>query len=261
LRQPQPEQYCAEIRASAGRLADLIATRDPDLPVPSCPGWALHDLGAHLGRVHRWAAQIVTSGATERIPFSSVPGSEYPAGQDEQAAWLRAGAEQVITATSAAGPAPVWAFGSIAPAGFWARRQSHETMVHRADGEIAAGQEVVLDPVLAADGIDEWLSMVANPRNRRRPEGTEVLPPGAVLGLRAVAPDGDSSDWLLSASDGQVTVRSGSDGSGASGDATATGPPGPLLLVLLRRLPPDDPRITVTGDTALLSGWLAATPF
>lgn len=134
-------------------------------------------------------------------------------------------------------------------------------MVHRADGEIAAGQEVALDPVLAADGIDEWLSMVANPRNRRRPDGTEVLPPGAVLGLRAVAPGGDSSDWLLSASDGEVTVRSGSDGSGASGDATATGPAGALLLVLLRRLPPDDPRITVTGDPALFSGWLAATPF
>jgi len=31
--------------------------------------------------------------------------------------------------------------------------------------------------------------------------------------------------------------------------------------VLLRRLPPDDPQVEVLGDTALLTGWLAETPF
>lgn len=257
MQQPQPEQYVAEIRASAGTLADIIATEDPDLPVPSCPGWALRDLGAHLGRVHRWAAQIVATRSADRIPFSAVPDSEYPPDGRAQADWLRAGAECLIAAVAEAGTAEVWAFGSIAPAAFWGRRQAQETMMHRADGELAAGREIVLDPLLAADGIDEWLSSVADPRCRRRREGAAVLPSGAVLRLRALAPDGDGREWLVSARGDEVIVRSGP----GSGDVTVTGPPGRLLLVLVRRLPPDDPQITLAGDAALLGGWLAATPF
>ena len=34
-----------------------------------------------------------------------------------------------------------------------------------------------------------------------------------------------------------------------------------LLLLLLRRLPPDDPAVEIIGDRALLDGWLGATPF
>ena len=252
--QPQPDQYLAEIRASAGTLAGIIGTHGQDLPVPSCPGWTLRDLGAHLGWVHRWAAQTVATRATDRIPASSVPDSEAPPGAREQAAWLRAGADRVIEVIREAGSAPVWAFGSIVPAGFWARRQAQETMMHRADGELAAGREPALNPVLAADGIDEWLAQVADRGFRRRAEGAAVLPSGAVLRVEAVNGGGE---WLVSTDGDEVLVRRGP----GAGDVTVAGPPGPLLLVLVRRLPPDEPQVTVTGDGALLRGWLAATPF
>jgi len=39
------------------------------------------------------------------------------------------------------------------------------------------------------------------------------------------------------------------------------GPASDVLLVLLRRLPPDDPAVQVLGDRALLDNWLADTPF
>jgi len=39
------------------------------------------------------------------------------------------------------------------------------------------------------------------------------------------------------------------------------GPAGRLLLVLLRRIPADDPQVQVMGDPAVLAGWLAHTPF
>jgi len=39
------------------------------------------------------------------------------------------------------------------------------------------------------------------------------------------------------------------------------GPASDVLLVLLRRLPPDDPAVQVLGDRSLLDGWLAGTPF
>ena len=45
------------------------------------------------------------------------------------------------------------------------------------------------------------------------------------------------------------------------GDVALRGPASRLLFVLLRRVPPQDPQVEVLGDAALLTGWLAATPF
>jgi uncharacterized protein (TIGR03083 family) len=252
--QPRPDEYFAEIRSSAGTLADIVRAEDPDLPIPSCPQWSLRELAAHLGGVHRWAAEIVSTRAAQRVAHDAVPDSQYPPDRDMQAAWLRAGAERLISAVAQAGSAEVWAFGNMAPAAFWARRQAHETMVHRADAELAAGRAVVLDAALAADGIDEWLWMLSGPR--RAEMGTAALPPGAVLHLRA-AQDERFRDWLVRAGPDAITVR---DDAGAA-DVTVCGPAGQLLLVLLRRLPPAAGNVSVAGERALLATWLASTPF
>src|SRR5215472_1683177 len=142
---PSRDEYFAEIEASAARLAEIVSTRDPDLPVPTCPDWTLSQLAAHVGRVHRWAAEIVTTRATESIPFESVPDSKYPATAADQVTWINAGAARVVDAIVAADDEPVWAFGRQAPASFWARRQAHETAMHRIDAEMAVGRPVVLD--------------------------------------------------------------------------------------------------------------------
>ena len=263
MQQPRPDQFLAEIRSSAGTIADIVRTHSPDLPVPTCPDWSLRQMATHLGRVHRWAAEIVRTRAAQRIPFDAVPDCQYPAERAAQAAWVTAGAERMIAAVTDAGAAEVWAFGSMAPATFWARRQAHETMMHRADAELAAGRRVVLDTALAADGIDEWLSLVADPGYGHMPPGAEMLPPGAVLRLHAAGDlddqgDGDGArDWLVSANAGGITVRNGN----GPADVTVAGRAAPLLLVLVRRLPPDEENVRVTGDPALLTGWLASTPF
>lgn len=263
MQQPRPDQFLAEIRSSAGTLADIVRTHSPDLPVPACPDWSLRQLATHLGRVHRWAAEIVRTRAAQRIPFDAVPDSQYPAERAAQAAWVTAGAERLIAAVNDAGSAEVWAFGRMAPATFWARRQAHETMMHRADAELAAGRGVVLDTALAADGIDEWLSLVADPGYGRVSRGAKVLPPGAVLRLHAAGDLDDrgdqdgSRDWLVSANADGITVR---DGNGPA-DVIVAGRAGPLLLVLVRRLPPDEENVSVTGDPGVLTGWLASTPF
>lgn len=267
MQQPHPDEFLAEIRSSAGTLADIVRTENPDLPIPTCPDWSLRDLAAHLGRVHRWAAEIVRTRAAQRIPFDAVPDSRYPAERAAQAEWLTAGAERVTAAVTDAGSAKVWAFGSMAPAAFWARRQSHETMVHRVDAELAVGRAPVLDAALAADGIDEWLWLLRGPR--RQAPGAVPLPPGAVLHVHAAGDPDDQDDrddqgdrdgardWLVGANGDEITVR---DGNGPA-DVTVAGRAGPLLLVLVRRLPPDAENVTVTGDPALLAGWLASTPF
>jgi uncharacterized protein (TIGR03083 family) len=257
MQQPRPDRFFAEIRSSAGTLADIVRTENPDLPIPTCPGWSLRQLATHLGRVHRWAAETVRTRAAQRIPFDAAPDGQYPAERAAQAAWVTAGADRVIAAVRDAGPAEVWAFGSMAPATFWARRQAHETMMHRADAELAAGRAVVLDPALAADGIDEWLSSVADPRYRRQAPGAAVLAAGAVMHLHAADAPGGPRDWLVSAGADGITVR---DGQGRA-DVTVAGPAARLLLVLVRRMPPDEENVSVTGEPALLAGWLAGTPF
>jgi len=263
MQQLHSDEFLAEIRSSAGTLADIIRTENPELPIATCPDWSLGDLAAHLGRVHRWAAEIVRTRAAQRIPFGAVPDSQYPAEPAAQADWVMAGAERMIAAVTDAASAEVWAFGRMAPATFWASRQAHETMMHRADAELAAGRAVVLDSVLAADGIDEWLSLVADPGYGQVSPGASVLPPGAVLRLHAAdAGDGrgdrdGARDWLVSADADGITVR---DGNGPA-DVTVAGRADRLLLVLVRRLPPDEENIRVTGDPALLTSWLASTPF
>jgi hypothetical protein len=50
----------------------------------------------------------------------------------------------------------------------WARRQAHETAVHRFDAQDAMGAVSEFDPVSAADGIDELVSGFA-PRKDQFP--------------------------------------------------------------------------------------------
>lgn len=260
MHQPSTDRYFAEILASAAKFADIVSTHDPELPVPTCPEWTLRQLAAHLGRVHRWAAEIVSTRAAERIPFDSAPDGKYPAEPADRAAWLNAEAGRVIEAIRTAGAEPVWAFGRLAPANFWARRQAQETMMHRVDAELAVGRDVVLDPGLAADGIDEWLTMATG----RRGDGTQALPAGAVLHLQATAAPGAeaAAEWLIRSADGGLVLHRGPDhGESGEADVSVSGPADRLLRMLVRRLPADDPAIAVRGDAALLTGWLAGTPF
>ncbi|MGO8957876.1 MAG: maleylpyruvate isomerase family mycothiol-dependent enzyme [Streptosporangiaceae bacterium] len=260
------DRLLTEVEVSTGKMAGVIGNYDPGLAVPSCPDWTLRQLGTHVGRVHRWAAEIVTTRVAEGIPMKATPDGVPPADPSGQADWLMAGARRLSQAIRAAGSEPVWAFGGLAPATFWARRQAHETMVHRADAELAAGRPVVLDPELAADAIDEWLTVMAAPRYGRPDARAAALPAGASLHVLAIAPDErgtGSGDWLITQAEGGVTVQTAPDATGPDdlADLTMSGRPDQVLLTLLGRLSPAAAGITVSGDASLLARWLAGTPF
>jgi|CZKW01.1.fsa_nt_gi uncharacterized protein (TIGR03083 family) len=252
------ERYFAEIEARSAELARLVGGADLSLPIPTCPDWTLRQLATHVGRAHRWAAETIATRSAEFIPFRSVPDGKFPDDPAKQPAWLTAGAHRVIEAVRAAGSDPVWAFGTMAPAGFWARRMTHETLVHTADARLAAGQRPVISPDIAADAIDEWLGFISGPVYGRPDPRAQALPEGSVLHVHTTdeQPAG-SGEWLVRHTPAGVTVEAGH----GNGDVALTGPAVPLLLVLLRRLPADDPAVTVFGDVDLLSRWLAETPF
>jgi hypothetical protein len=122
---PGDDRFSAGLRACTAELARII-DGDLDRPVPACPGWTFRQLATHLGRGHRWAAQIVATRATAPVPMREVTGGKLPEDPARHAAWLNAGADQVIEAVAAAGNDLVWTMTGMRPAGFWTRRRAHE---------------------------------------------------------------------------------------------------------------------------------------
>jgi uncharacterized protein (TIGR03083 family) len=245
------ERLLAELLSSTDTLADISGGADPATQVPTCPEWTLRQLSTHVGRAHRWATAIVATQSAEPIPFREVPDGRLPDDPAERPGWLRRGASGLAETVRGAGAGQVWTHHGMGPASYWARRMAHETAVHRADGQITAGIRPVIDPVIAADGIDEWLGFGTEPG-----KPGPALPEGTVLHLHATD-DGLDGEWLIRGGPDGIIVQAGH----GKGDAAVRGPASALLLLLVRRLAPDDPAVEVIGDRAVLDGWLAATPF
>jgi uncharacterized protein (TIGR03083 family) len=251
MQRPPVERLSAGLQAATASLASLVRSSDQGLRIPACPDWTLRQLATHTGRAHRWAAEIVATRSAEFIEFRSVRDGKAPDGAAGQASWLTAGAARLIDAVRAAGDDQVWAFGELCPAGFWVRRMTHETIVHCADAQHAAGDATDIPADLAADAIDEWLT-VMSPLNSGQNDLASILPPGTAL--QVLATDAGAG-WLVThAPDGvHVLAEPG------AADVTLSGHAADVLLVLMRRLPAD--RVQVCGDAALLERWLTLTAF
>lgn len=254
------DRYVAEIEASTAGLAEILAEYDQSLPIPTCPEWTLRQLVTHVGRAHRWAAEITRTRSEAFIPFREVPDGKLPDDRAEQCAWLRAGAARIIDAAWEAGSDLVWSFTGPTPAGYWLRRMAHETLVHRADAQLAAGAEPepLIEAEVAADAIDEWLMLLTAGVLGNSDERTKPLPASAGLHIHATDDGlGGRGEWMIRQDAGGLTVAPGH----GKGDAALTGPAASLLLVLMRRRPVSGPAVTVHGDSAVVDGWLARTAF
>jgi uncharacterized protein (TIGR03083 family) len=222
-------------------LAGAAEDAGPDAPVPTCPAWRVRDLLGHTGMVHRWATAFVSERHTEYRPDGGVPDLDG----DEMLEWFREGHGLLVGALSEA-PADVscWSFlPARSPLHFWARRQAHETAVHRADAQSAAGtgpEEVA--PEFAVDGVDELLSAFhARQRSRVRTESLHVL--------RVRATDtGDVWSVQLSAEPPR-TLRTET----GPADCELSGTAERLYLTLWNRLPLD--AVSVRGDAGLARLW------
>ncbi len=111
---PGADRFFTELRGCTAELARII-DGDLERPVPTCPGWTFRQLATHLGRGHRWAAQIVATRATAPIPQREVADGKLPEDPARHAHWLNAGAAQVIEAVTAAGSDLAWTFNGMRP--------------------------------------------------------------------------------------------------------------------------------------------------
>lgn len=211
---------------ATGRFTDAAATGDLAAPVPTCPGWTLADLVQHLGETHLWAAHAVVHGSPD--------GDErFTGDQDGLVAWYRESARRLLTVLTAADPAaPAWAFGPDKVAGFWRRRQVHETLVHEYDALAASGRHAdwSITPAVAWDGVEE-VATVFYPRQVRL---DRIAPLAGTL--RLVPSDLDAAPVEI----------------GSAGPVTELrGPAAHLLLALWKRAPVEDPDVARLLGTAI----------
>ena len=143
------------------RTADAAALGNP---VAACDGWTVTDLIGHLGEVHRWATVAIRERRGDHEPEPA------PSDAGDLAAWLEAGAEDLLRALDGDPKEAAWSF-SREPGhdtlGFWQRRQAHENSMHGWDVATALGGPATYDESLAADGVGEVLEVFV-PRMRAR---------------------------------------------------------------------------------------------
>jgi len=236
--------YLDHLKRDGAAMSTLAREGDLSAPVPSCPAWVLGDLVGHLGTVHRVQAVRAGAGSAERLnPERPKP----PA--TGLADWYDEGLGHLIAVLERTDPgAPAWNWSPDAPkvAAFWPRRMAQETAVHRWDAEAALGKTTPIDPELAADGVDEWLTVflpadVADP---------DLAVPDRIGTLHLHATDAPG-EWFASLSGRQLEVRR----EHAKADVAARGPAADLLLVCWRRLPVDT--VDVVGERTVLDAWLS----
>jgi len=235
-----PAGWLPRLERATSEFATVLASADLTRAVPGCPGWSLAELAGHLGNVHAWAEHAVVAGNPEAAEHPA------PAGRADLTTWYRDRAGSLLATLTTTDPeSPAWAFGLPGGrAGFWRRRQTHETAVHLWDAARSQGAQPRLDAALAVDGIDE-IATVLFPRQVRL---------GRMKPLRQsvamVATDADTYP-LVFGGDGTATLRR------EAAVATVRAPAEVLLLLLWKRLPVDDERLVVTGDRAAYVEMLA----
>jgi len=234
-------------------FAAAVEGLDPQATVPTCPEWRVRDLVGHIGQAYRWSGELVRSRAAAPTPQPRAAELGPPR---EWAGWLRESTDDLVAAVTEVGPETVvWTFLGDRPARFWLRRMLADSVVHLADAAAAAGRPFAVAPDLAADAISEGLELIAAAGAAAlKPDLVELRGDGQTLQWRA----GDAAPgWLITRGHGGVTWERRT----ADADVVVAGPVAELLLVFSRRARPEEARVAVSGDRALLEHWRARTVF
>lgn len=236
--------WIASIDQESRALVLAVAKVGLDASVPTCPAWQVRDLVQHLGGVHRWATAHVADGRTEALPKDETAAlmASHP-GDEDLSEWFIEGHQRLCQVLAAA-PADLrcWSFlPAPSPLAFWARRQAHETEIHRADVEFAASSQApTFSAEIAADGIEEMLYGFAT-----LPRRLELESPFQIALLPIERPDG----WVIELGPERVHAQRGP----AMADCRVRGTASDLYLWLWNRLP--STALEVDGNEEALASW------
>jgi uncharacterized protein (TIGR03083 family) len=191
---------------SGAALGAAAAAAGLEAKVPTCPAWDVTKLVLHQGMVHRWAAANLRGERDHDTGASQAEGRAAASLLDWYTQGLGALVD-TVRATAADAKAMVFLRDAPPPRRFWARRQAHETTIHSVDAIAArcrrwpTAADVAIDPVLAADGIDELLmGFITRGKGRlHTAEPYELV----------VRTDDTGHAWTLRISDGPILTTPG----------------------------------------------------
>lgn len=234
--------YLSALASDSEAFADLAAEYF-DRPVAGCPGWTVADLVGHLGGVYSWVVLVADAGGEK----PSTPRDTAPADRAGLVSWFRERRAALLDALTRCEPdQPAWMFlpPNRTDIGWWRRRQAMETAVHLRDAEEAADAPGTIDPELAADGVDEYLTQFLPSALSRRP----VAALSGTLHLHATDTPGE---WSLDFTAPGVAVRQ----EHSKADTALRGPASGLFLWLWNRQDPRTAGLEVFGDTRVVDAW------
>jgi uncharacterized protein (TIGR03083 family) len=235
-------------------LADAAERTGLESSVPPCSPWLVKDLLRHTGYIHQWAARHITECPENVIdgpPEAEILRAGAP--DPELLDWFRAGHAALVRTLTEADPGLLCAtfIPAPSPLAFWARRQAHETAIHRADAESAVGVTPEYPAVFAADGIDE---LIMGFGRRRKYQPSAAADGGR---LHVAATDTDDA-WCVDAHEGRLDPhRENGDAPVAdhAADCTVSGPASGVYLYLWNRLDAERAGVTIAGNPDILESW------
>jgi uncharacterized protein (TIGR03083 family) len=252
----------AQLDSATAAFARALTRSDANARLAAID-WSVEQLAAHLGAVHRWAAEHTARDSRkerDNVPVLAVPMQQ----------WYEESRSILLSTLRERDPDAQCYTISLTDTTvrFWHRRQLHETLVHLWDLESAADGAASLpsdfDATVYADGVSE-LFEVFLPRVR----GLRELPlPGD---LRLEPTDVDyvwtiDAGWNVVADHASPTAANLGGFTSASGvvpsplAATVRGTAGDLLLFVWNRLDALDPasRFVVDGNAGVVEAFRAA---
>ena len=233
----------ALIEDRSAALRDAAAQAGLGAQVPGCPDWTAADLVTHLGDVQLFWAAAVAAGPSEEPPSDEAVGDREPHG--ELLAWSADATARLTAALTDAGPNRIcwtwWEEFDMAPntSAAIARHQVQEAAVHAYDAQQAAGHGLPLPDPVAADGVNEFIT-VELPTN-----GPWPFEPATVI-----LETGPAGKWLLDLGPLGVRVLEGDVHGHVKPTAIVTADPSDMILAFYRRSTASDLRID--GDAELV---------
>lgn len=218
-----------EIEATV--LAETVDGAREELRIPNCPGLTVGETARHVGSGYRMALEWIRTGDSpetwqrEPGPFQSL--RDY----------VISGVRELVDELSRhepSEPCSTW-WAADSTYGFWRRRMTHETVIHRVDVQAALDLEIgeIADDI-AVDGVDEILTLWLGHRLTVQGvvgtrDGTVAVRTGEKAWLVRVTTGGLGA-WRVPGTDIDRTDRSRID-------AEVTGPPSNVYRYLWGRMP------------------------